>query len=68
MSDPLDRMMTEVIMQRDALAARMYAAEALLEQADDIIEILLGDERHLHAEDLRAAIENHWQTYEPEAR
>jgi hypothetical protein len=45
---------------------RLKAAETLLEQADDIIEILLGDARHLHAEDLRAAIERHWEKYPDE--
>jgi hypothetical protein len=43
--------------------ARLHAAEALLELADAVIEILLGDARHEHAQEIRAAIERHWQQY-----
>jgi hypothetical protein len=63
MSDPLDRMMTEVLRQRDALKVRLHAAEALLERADAVIEMLLGDERHLHAEEVCSAIEQHLAQY-----
>jgi hypothetical protein len=68
MSDPLDRMMTEVLMERDALKVQLHAAERLLEQADAVIEILLGDAFNEHAQEIRDGIERHWQQYhDPEA-
>jgi hypothetical protein len=68
MSDPLDRMMTAVIEQRDALAVRLNAAELLLQEAEYVIELLLGDGYNEQAHQVLTAIEQHWQQYpDPEA-
>lgn len=45
------------------LATRLAAAEKLLHDADAVIEILLGDFHHKHAEEVVATIAEHWNTY-----
>ena len=42
---------------------RLQAAEALLHQADEMIEMLNGDRGSENAENLLAEIEQHWLTY-----
>ena len=53
----------EIHEQLHACAQRVIAAEALLHDADAVIEILRGDQPHILSGDLLAAIEQHWQTY-----
>jgi hypothetical protein len=48
---------------QDALAARLIAAEKLLHEADEVIEILNGDLGSESAQTMLDAIEQHWQTY-----
>jgi len=43
--------------------ARLDAAELLLQEAEYVIELLLGDAYHAQAQQVLGAIESHWQTY-----
>ena len=45
---------------------RALGAEALLEQADAMIEILLGDKKDTFAQEIRDSIERHWEKYPDE--
>lgn len=51
----------------NAFVTRLEAAEELLEQADMVIEVLLGDGRNALAQEILVDIERHWEIYqEPE--
>ncbi len=54
------------VVDHDALVKRLTDSEELLEQADMVVEVLLGDKQNALAQQILDGIERHWLIYEPE--